>query len=883
MIRWVLTVTVALLAIALSASPVRAQSNQPSQLRITVIDQTGASLPTARVRVTTAAGVASEATVNEQGQATLTSLPAGTVELSVAADGFNPYSSRLTLRRGNNDHTVTLYVAGLQEQVVVNESSANDDHGNALTTTLEEDEIAALSDDPDELRAQLEAMTGGAGAVFQVNGFQGGRLPHRDEIRQIRFRTNSFAADNHDAGRVRVEIITRPGLTAWSGNANVGLRNDVLNARNAFARTQTPEQFRRFTASLRGPLSRNRTSLRFSVDGNRSFDSTTIVALTPGGPLADQVKRPFEQTNVTVGLEHGLSTNETFRFEYRRSEDARENVGVGDFNLAERAFNRSSTEHQVRASMQSILGRSSLNEFRVEWNDEDTDSRSLSDAPSVIVIDAFSSGGAGVANEGATRTLEVADNIDFRIGKHVLRAGALLETGAYRNLDARNAAGTFTFGSIEAFLAAAPNTFTQRLGQLRTAFSQYHLGVYVQDDFRLNRSLSVSLGVREELQTNVGDAMNVMPRVGFTFSSERLKTTVRGGYGLFHDWYESSLHDQTLRVTGAAGAQRDVLILNPGYPDPGGGIAAVVLGSGRVQADPDLRMPSVHQMSLGIERPLTENLRLQGAYSRMLGRNQLRSRNVNAPDAFRIRPEPGVGTVTQIESVGRSASDRVNVGSVYRIPGGRTFLNANYTWSKVRNHADNPLSLPADSRNPDAEWGPSSQDVRHRANAMVSHVLPFGIRTNVSGSASSAAPYTITTGRDDNGDGVSNDRPAGVGRNTERGAARYEMNVRVSRGFGFGGSRDGRQGGASGPVFVAGAPEGGGQGGRGGGPGGPGGGPGGGGSNERFTLEFYAQGFNVLNRTNFLNFSGNLQSSFFGNPTSAAQARRIEVGMQFRF
>ena len=96
--------------------------------------------------------------------------------------------------------------------MVVTDTTATDDRrGNSMTTTLEEEEIAELSDDPDELAAQLEAMTGGAGAVFQVNGFRGGRLPNRDEIRQIRFRTNSFSADNHDAGRVQVEIITRPG------------------------------------------------------------------------------------------------------------------------------------------------------------------------------------------------------------------------------------------------------------------------------------------------------------------------------------------------------------------------------------------------------------------------------------------------------------------------------------------------------------------------------------------------------------------------------------------------------------------------------------------------------------------------------------------------
>ena len=181
------------------------------------------------------------------------------------------------------------------------------------------------------------------------------------------------------------------------------------------------------------------------------------------------------------------------------------------------------------------------------------------------------------------------------------------------NRDARNAAGTFTFSSLEAFLAGTPNTFTQRLGQLRTAFSQYQLGVYWQDDFRLNRSLSVSVGVREELQTHVGDAMNVMPRLGFTFTPQRARTTIRGGYGIFHDWYEANLYDQTLRVTGEAGAQRDLLILNPGYPDPAGGVDGdgprrrARAGRSRIST-----MPYVHQASIGVERPLTQTLDAAG-------------------------------------------------------------------------------------------------------------------------------------------------------------------------------------------------------------------------------------------------------------------------------
>jgi hypothetical protein len=881
------------------ASPAVAQGVQQAELRVTVVDQSGASIPGALARVTTPAGVVIESVVNDRGQATLQALPVGSVQLHVEAAGFTAVDRAITLRRGATNQTITLPIAGLQEEIVVSDAVVEDTRGNSLTTTLEEDEIAELSDDPDELQAQLEAMTGGAGAVFQVNGFRGGRLPNRDEIRQIRFRNNSFSADNHDAGRVQVEIITRPGLTEWSGNANFGLRNDVLNARNAFARTETPEQFRRFTAGIRGPLVRNRTSLRFNVDGNRSFDSGTIVALLPTGRVGDQVKRPFEQTNVTAALEHGFTSNQTLRFEYRRTEDARRNLGVGDFNLTDRAYDRASNGHQVRVSAQSILGRAALNNFRFEFNRRESESESSSSAPALIVIEAFSSGGAGVSSENSDRTVEISNDLDFNVGRHALRAGMLLESGAYVNRDARNAAGTFTFGSLEAFLAGTPNTFTQRLGALETAFTQHQLGVYVQDDFRLNRALAVSVGVREELQTNVGDAMNFMPRIGFTFTPRRGRVTVRGGYGIFHDWYESNLHDQTLRVTGQAGAQRDLLILNPGYPDPTGGVAATVLGSGRVQADPDLRMPYVHQASVGVERPLSPTFMLQASYLRIRGRNQLRSRNVNAPDEFGVRPEPGVGTVTQIESTGRSANDRVNVSANYRLPARRTFMSVNYTWSTVRSHADNPLSLPANSFNPDVEWGPSSGDVRHRVNAMLNVGLPLGIRANVSGTAQSAAPYTVTTGRDDNADGVSNDRPAGVGRNTRRAAPRYEMSVRFSRGFGFGGSDDDegpRPGGGradaqapgpgGAPVVMAAAQGGQGPGGGGGGGGGGGpviiGGPGGG-ANQRFTLEFYLQGFNVLNRTNFGNFSGNLQSPFFGQPTSAGQARRVEVGLQFRF
>ena len=146
----------------------------------------------------------------------------------------------------------------------------------------------------------------------------------------------------------------------------------------------------------------------------------------------------------------------------------------------------------------------------------------------------------------------------------------------------RTTPGTFTFSDIEAFDAGLPTSFTQRNGEVNTKFNQYQLGAYWQDDIRLNNKFSVSVGVRNEMQSHIDDKLNLMPRLGFTATPWGSRTAIRGGYGLFYDWYSSNLYDQTLRVNGVS--VRDLLILNPGYPDPLNGTEAQILPRGRIQA-----------------------------------------------------------------------------------------------------------------------------------------------------------------------------------------------------------------------------------------------------------------------------------------------------------
>ena len=108
-----------------------------------------------------------------------------------------------------------------------------------------------------------------------------------------------------------------------------------------------------------------------------------------------------------------------------------------------------------------------------------------------------------------------------------------------------------------------PSTYTIRIGDPLVEYSQVKAGWFLQDDFRPSRNLQLSLGVRQEIQTQVDSKWNLAPRAAFTWNATKT-ATVRGGYGIFYDWYESGLYEQTIRVDGEH--QVDVIVQNPGVP-----------------------------------------------------------------------------------------------------------------------------------------------------------------------------------------------------------------------------------------------------------------------------------------------------------------------------
>ncbi len=848
-----------------------------SSLRVTVLDQTEAALIIAQVTITDARGVEQTAAVDDRGVAVFENLTAGSYQVRASAESFRALTTPFNVRRGENRTTLRLALATIEQSVLVEDKSAADRRDNGFTQTLTQEQIDSLPDDPDEMAEELARMAGPGAQIF-VNGFRGGRMPPKDQIQQIRFHTNSFSAEYHEAGMIRVEVITKPGLGGWRGHTNFGFRDESLNATNAFAEEKGPEQMRRYMVNFQGPIAKGKTGLTVSFDGNSSYDSRTIVASAPSGQVNALALVPMDAMNFNARIEQQVGANGQLQAEYSRRQNDRSNLGVGDFDLPERAYSTDNSTDTFRVRSTNVIGKKVFSEFRFSLIDSVLSTSSSSTLPTVRVNEAFNAGGAGQMGDRRAREIELAQNFDFTIGrKHSLRTGVLVEAGWWNSDQRTNAFGTYTFTSLDAFNAGVPATYTIRIGDPVVDYSQVKAGWFIQDDFRASRSLQLSVGLRQEIQTQVDSRWNLAPRAALTWNATRT-TTVRGGYGIFYDWFDAGIYEQTIRVDGEH--QVDVIVQNPGFPVTEG--LGTTLPASVIRAG-SIGQPIIHQASIGLEKPLTPWADFRTDYMWTRGYNTLRSVNINAP-VNGVRPDAAFGNITEIQSSGKRATDRFTVALNARYMPRRILGMVMYQLTSARNFADSATMLPSDSTNPDADWGPSAQDVRHRIFFNFNTPLARGVRMGLNVQGASAMPYNIITGLDTNGDSVFNDRDAGVTRNSGRGATQWTANMRLNKSIGLGGVRSGPP---NMPMPPPPPPTGGAMAQRVGG-GGPGGGDGPQmvvmeGGNTRYRLDLFLNVQNVFNRTNYNAFVGNQLSSFFGQATSAGPARRVEIGASVSF
>jgi carboxypeptidase family protein len=866
------------IALALVASMARAQTPDAGRLIVTVTDQSGGVIPNATVSVQLQDGAAAStgtpprsATTSEGGVATVEGLKLGRYTIDATFPGFEPASLRdVRVGSGSVKRTIVLPIKKVAENVTVDrdkQSSALDPRGNSFSTVLTREQIAALPDDPDEMESVLKAMAP-PGAQMRVDGFTGGKLPPKSQIRSIRLpRMDQIAAQNHGGlnGLLFIDVMTQPGNGPLRGSLDFTYRDDALNAQNPFTPVKGDEGLHQGGFGLSGSVVPNKSSFSLQIQGANQFDSTNLLAALPGQTVAAPIRRPTDRTNVYARFDQGITKDHLARVTFQRAASQTDNLGVGGYDLPGRAYSTTSTDNQLRFTENGPLGRRFFSESRLQLHWTGASSTSSVELPTLRVLDAFTSGGAQQAGGRHALEFEAASDLDYVRGKHSFRTGVLLEGGSYRTDEAVNYLGTYTFASLADYDAGRPSTFTRRTGDPLIAYHNLQVGVYAQDDFRLSKSLMFSYGLRYEAQTLIADQLNFSPRVTISWSPRKSgKTTFRAGYGRFTDWLGLSTYEQTLRIDGVH--QQEINIIDPTYPTPG--TIGTTPPTNRYFLDPSLVLPESQLANVGVDQ-VFGSARVSATYTMRRGSNLLRGLNQNVP-VNGVRPDPEFANV--IDVVGDAAqrgSTIVVTGSFIKLDWHQTFLAGSYAFSTNETNTTGAFAPPATADRLDLEWGPIAP--RHRAGGSINTSPIRNLSVNANVRAQSGTPYNITTGVDTNNDGMFTDRPVGVSRNSARTAMQWDLGLRVGYTIGFG-PRPATSGGGGPQAIVINA-----------GGGGMPGGFSGGAADHRYRIELYASVQNVTNHNNYVGYSGTITSPFFAEPTNVLNPRKTELGLRFAF
>ena len=787
----------------------------PPTLRGTITDPSGALVPGAMVQVRGPGGDR-RAAADSLGHYTIDSLRPGKYTVRAGAKGFAIFE-RLNL---DIAAPVTLDIQ-LVIQADAQTLNVDDDLGkvtadasnNGGAIVLRDKQIEALSDDPDVLSQQLQAMAGpGAGpngGQIYIDGFTGGNLPNKSSIREIRINSNPFSPEYERPGFGRIEIFTRPGTDTFHGSASLQYNKEALNSRSPLLTQSKRPPYKQdmIGFNLSGPVKKGKASFGFDANRRGTTENAFVLATTLDSNLLPQsvnqaILTPQTFTTLSPRLDYAISTNNNLTIRYQNTRSSFENQGVGSFNLASRAYNSSSSENTLQATETSILSPRVINETRFQFMRSASESTGGSNDIGISVQGAFTGGGAQVGNSGSVvKRWELTNTSTFTHGKHTTKWGARVRQSFTDSTSMNNFGGTFTFQggtgpqldsnnqpvsgtsipltALEVYrrtllfqkagyadaqirqLGGGAYQFSLGAGTPTTSISQLDVGAFWTDDWRVRSNFTLSYGLRYEAQTNLGDWKNVAPRLSIAWGidakgSTPAKTVLRAGAGTFFDRTSENTILQSLRFNGVT--QQSYVIFNPSFFPTIPSLASLASGKQPQQmqfVDSRLQSPRTYQFSTGVDRQVNSYLRLSMNYQEARGVHVQRSRNINTPIGGQY-PFGDQQIRTLTESSGFSRTRQLMVSPMVNYK--KLFLFGFYALSYGKSDAE---GQPADPYNLRSEWGPSGfADVRHRVLLGSSLPLPLQLSVSPFIVISSGSPYNITTGRDTNGDGVPAERPA---------------------------------------------------------------------------------------------------------------------------
>ena len=843
----------------------RAQAPAPrGNLIVTVVDPSSAVIPEATVTIAgledaTKATAVLPAKTTPKGVVTFEGLAPGRYSVSAEFPGFETGSlPDIRVRTGDNKHVVVLKIQNLAESLTVarDAQAAGADRGNkAFGVTATQEQIEALSDDPAEMAQQIADISG-PDTIIRIDGFEGQQLPPKAQIKSIHVTRDQFAAETEQPGSTFVDVVTQPGIGPIRGTANLSFRDGSMSAKSPFTETKGPEQLKGFGFNVGGAMVKEKSNFSLSVNGQNQYTTPNLSVALPNQTRFDvlNARQHFDNVNISALVDYALTRDQTLRFGYSQNNNKRSNLGIGNYDLPERAFRQDNNRYTFRALEAGPIGRRMFINTRFTMSWMDFGSRSDTEARTIVVQDAFTQGGAQQAGRVHGKNLTFASDVDYIRGRHSWRGGTQVYADWYRANLNNNYLGTYTFADNDAFLAGRPLLYTQSIGDPSLSFFHARIGAYFQDDYRPKKGLTLSPGVRYSYQTRVNDLAAFEPRLGVTWAPTKSgNTTLRASAGIFHGWLDPGIWWQTVRYDGDH--QREVVISNPPFPDPGASGPIPLTNTYRLGA---YRLNKNIRYSAGIDQKFSPRASVNVLFNYYHQDQLPRGNNLN-PLVNGVRPDPSfaniISTVTDAEIIRHELYANFNLSLVTPSPevAKNTFnwrrlaMNGGYSFLRARRNAMGPFDVPP-SGSLDTEWGHGPADNPYRMNVNLTSTQLKNVTMVLSGTASDGYLYNWVTGFDDNADGILNDRPAGVGIWTLRASPTWSMNGRLTYNL---------------PLRIAGGQANGAQ--------------------QRYRSSLFVSVNNLTNHANLSGFSGVMTSPFFRVANSVQNPRKFDLGINVSF
>lgn len=677
-----------------------------------------------------------------------------------------------------------------------------------------------------------------------------------ENVEEMQVLSGAYSAEFGRAAGGVINVISRSGSNAYHGGAMSLFRPNQWAARPPLAAVKPDQKWWMVQANSGGPIVRDRVFYFANYEYNplklpQPVTINPAAAAAIGIPAADLGNSPFGETFHTPSLKVNFRANGNNSGFLRYTRFTNDQPGGGGgLTTPSRSVSFKDRMNGVGAQVATTVGSGLLNELRFGFNrraEQRAPYGEITPNGANITINNVANFGVNptAGSTSVEASLQFIDNLTWTRGRHSLKTGIDYQTTGF---DVTNAlARNFTFAGLAAANGRAtvtpldqylntvagrvdpatgrPYTYTQlqqELGDPTLTLRFHYINLFLQDEIRLRDNLTLSAGVRYELQNFplldaaapyalsrevADDTNNVAPRLGLTWrprGSDR--TAVRAGYGLFYDTTSLGLIVNSAQLNG-----RRIL----SYVVPGTDGRAPLFPNLLATADPAFTTPPsitafsedfetmfAQQANVTVERQLTSHLLMAVGYSYWGHRDTPYSRDVNLGPVVNTladgrpvftgsanRPNPAFRAINLVESRGRSSYHGVDVTLRQRLAGGLQ-LSGTYSFAKAMSLGDMEGGALMDPSDPERDWGPSPGDVRHTANAQASLAPeitagPFqwltGFQLSTLVFYNSGFPVNATAGADLNNDLVLNDRLVGRGRNAFVGPNYFQVDLRLSR------------------------------------------------------------------------------------------------------